>query len=205
MDNDSVLQNSCANYTSIRNDLADGDILLASGSYSFSKLIQIGTQSPWSHCAFILRLPAIDRVVVLESVEDAGVRAVPLSSYLADYEGSGKPYEGKLAIARHAQTHQKLNGNGGALESITTFAFDILSHPYAKDDIADIAARIAEGKLGITPSSRIQPKPGVYICSEFLDACFQHIGVAIHWDRLGFIAPADVASDPNVSALYRLL
>ena len=205
MENDSILQSDCANYSAIRDQLADGDILLASGSYSFSKLIQLGTDSPWSHCAFILRLPSIDRVVVLESVEDAGIRAVPLSGYLGDYEGPKEPYGGKIAIARHELAYPKLQANAVALKSITSFAFDLLSHPYAKDDIINIGARIAASKIGVTPSTEIKPKPGVYICSEFLDACYQHIGVAIQWDRLGFIAPSDVAYDPNVKALYRLL
>ncbi|MCC2626273.1 MAG: hypothetical protein K0R14_2146 [Burkholderiales bacterium] len=43
------------NYSSIRGELKSGDILLASGSAVFSKLIQQVTRSIWSHVAFILR------------------------------------------------------------------------------------------------------------------------------------------------------
>ncbi|MDF2868305.1 MAG: hypothetical protein K0S11_1775 [Gammaproteobacteria bacterium] len=74
-------------YDSLRNQILSGDILLCSGSALFSNLIQQATQSVWSHVAFILRLDAIDRIMVLESVESIGVRTVPLSSYVYDYNG----------------------------------------------------------------------------------------------------------------------
>jgi hypothetical protein len=89
-------------YSQIRSKIRSGDLLLCSGSSIFSKLIQNTTNSPWSHVAFVLRMQAIDRILVLESVESIGVRAVILSSYIQNYNGTDRGYPGKILIARHA-------------------------------------------------------------------------------------------------------
>jgi hypothetical protein len=171
----------------------DGDIMLASGTYAFSELIKIGTKSPWSHCAIVFRLDSIGRVVVLESVESIGLRAVPLSSYVADYQGDGKPYNGIVVLARSSKVRDLL-ADIANVEKITEFGFDDLGHPYATADIAHIAARIAAGAIGVKDHRALEPKPGVYICSEFVDACVQQIGLKVSSCNYGFVAPADVAA-----------
>ena len=77
-------------YAALRTKLKSGDILFASGDYLVSKAIQKMTGSPWSHVGIVFRLDSIDRMLLLESVEDMGVRFAPLSKYLDDYE-DGKP------------------------------------------------------------------------------------------------------------------
>jgi len=69
-------------YEEIRATLKSGDLIFASGDYLVSKAIQKVTHSPWSHVAIIIRVEEIDRILLLESVEDMGVRIVPLSKYL---------------------------------------------------------------------------------------------------------------------------
>lgn len=64
-------------------------------------MTQAATRSDWSNIGFILRLDAIDRVMVFESVERLGVRTVPLSKYLSDYDNEGNPYPGGFVLARH--------------------------------------------------------------------------------------------------------
>lgn len=86
-------------YLDLRAKLKSGDILFASGDYWVSKAIQKVTESPWSHVGIVFRLDSIDRVLLLESVEDMGVRFAPLSKYLDDYE-DGKPYKGRVVLAR---------------------------------------------------------------------------------------------------------
>jgi len=173
--------------------VANGDIMLASGTYAFSQLIKLGTKSPWSHCAIVFRLDSIGRVVVLESVESIGLRAVPLSSYVRDYQGDGKPYNGTVVLARSSNVRNLL-ATAANIDKVTEFGFDDLGHPYATQDIAHIAARIAAGAIGVIDASALQPKPGVYICSEFVDACVQRIGLKVPPCDFGFVAPADVAN-----------
>ena len=57
-----------------------GDILLFSTVGGFSSLIEQFTDSLWSHAAFIWNMEDIDRVILLESVETFGVRAIALSN-----------------------------------------------------------------------------------------------------------------------------
>lgn len=88
-------------YPDIRSRLRSGDLLLCSGKSWFSRLIQVATGSEWSHVGLILRLERLDRVMLLESVESVGVRAVPLSRYFENYQQTGQAYPGELAFYRH--------------------------------------------------------------------------------------------------------
>lgn len=100
---------SKANYAQFRPKIASGDLLLCSGSGIFSRMIQAGTKSTWSHVGFVMRLGSIDRVMVFESVEPLGVRTIPLSKYLTDYDSKGNPYPGRIAIARHGDFKAQAN------------------------------------------------------------------------------------------------
>ena len=64
-------------YEEMRSSIRSGDLLLCAGSSVMSRLIQHATACIWSHIALIARVDAIDRVLVLESVESIGVRCVP--------------------------------------------------------------------------------------------------------------------------------
>ena len=45
-------------YAQFRCQIASGDLLLCSGSGIFSRMIQAGTKSAWSHVGFVMRLDA---------------------------------------------------------------------------------------------------------------------------------------------------
>jgi len=175
------------NYAQLRREIQSGDILLCSGTSFFSNLIKQATQSVWSHVAFILRLDMIDRIMVLESVESIGVRTVPLSSYVQDYNGTGKSYPGKLVIARH---HDLKSEN---IAQLSKMAIDLLGYPYNKEEILRIAARIGMNTFGLTQHSMDMPSGREFICSEYAHVCFKSIGLKIEFNPLGFIAPADFA------------
>src|SRR5688500_3806137 len=117
------------NYETLRHEIRSGDILLCSGQAVFSSMIQQATQSVWSHVAFILRLDVIDRIMLLESVESICVRAVTLSSYLRDYNGTGKAYPGTLMLARHRDMKE------GHIKFLSKTAVDFLGHPYHTQEI----------------------------------------------------------------------
>lgn len=185
-------------YRELRTEVRSGDILLCSGNSVFSALIQKATGSVWSHVAFILRLDNIDRLMVLESVESIGVRAVPLSNYVSDYNATRKGYPGRLMIARHSEVKEANIGK------LSTLAVDLLGFPYGKDEIIRIAARIGMHSVGLPA---LQPEPEhqhEFICSEYAHACFKSIGVSVDYNAVGFIGPADFARHPKVTPLYYL-
>ena len=190
-------------YKYARRHIRNGDVLLCSGSGIFSTMIQEATGSIWSHVGFLLRLDEIDRIMVLESVEPIGVRTVPLSKYLKDYDSKGHPYPGGIAIIRHREFDSKVDREG--LKKLTQFAVDLFGYPYDKDDIAKIAARIMASKIPFSKESYQRIKEDrEFICSEYVDRCYKEIGVEIEWDKKGFIAPSNFARDTNFELLFTI-
>ena len=183
-------------YNDLRRQIRSGDILLCSGNATFSKLIQEATQSVWSHVGFILRLDMIDRIFVLESVESIGVRTIPLSNYVHNYNGTDAGYEGRLLLARHDDVKQE------NIPKLSRTAVDFLGYPYGKNEIAAIAARIGMMSVGVpNPGSTHSDAKREFICSEYAHVCLESIGVTIPYNQQGFIAPADFARDPKVKAI----
>lgn len=191
LDSKDVKNLTLTSYASIRNTLRSGDVFFTSGDYLISKAIQKMTDSPWSHVGIIFRLESIDRVLLLESVEDMGVRFAPLSKYLSDYEG-GKPYKGRAVIARCDDVTES------TVSGLATFGIDELTQPYDKDEIAKIMARIT---LGIGKKERDRE----YICSELVYECFSHAGKEFAFNPKGFISPEDIWLDGTLKPLARVL
>jgi len=86
-------------YSSIRNELKTGDVVLFSGKGAFSDIIKYGTLSKWSHVGMILHISEYDFLTVWESttlsnIKDLesglprkGVQLVPLSDRVQKYSG----------------------------------------------------------------------------------------------------------------------
>lgn len=188
-------------YEDIREQLQSGDLLLASGEYMLSKLIQRATGSCWSHVAFIMRLDSIDRVMVLESIEGKGVRTVPLSEYVMNFEGTGQGYKGRLAIARHSAIKSKATTE--SMRKMAQFAVDRFARPYDEEEIARIISRIVGSALGFT--DREIERDEEYICSEYVFECFGKLGIKIASDNRGFVSPADFSRDKEVKFLWEVV
>lgn len=188
------------NYGSYRSKIKSGDLLLCSGSKAFSRIIQAGTKSVWSHVGFVMRLDAIDRVMVLESVESIGVRTVPLRKYLTDYDSIGSPYPGGMVIVRHKDFEDiAAKANTTKLNKLGKFAVDLFGYPYDTEEIARIAARIAASYIPFTKKDKKALKRNrEYICSEYVWECYKAVGIHIPSNTKGFIAPADFAKVKEV-------
>lgn len=182
-------------YEEVRNYIQSGDILLCSGNSMFSNLIKRATGSIWSHVGFILRADSIDRLMVLESVESIGVRSVPLSHYVNNYDGYGSPYEGKLIIARHYDFQEK------DIIHFSKKAVDLLGHQYDTSEIVRIGARIAISKFSDNYKCVLPKRDRDYICSEYVYECYKSIGLNIQHNCGGFISPADFAATEQINAV----
>lgn len=178
-------------YNQARPDIRTGDILLAAGNYPISKMIAHFSDSMFSHVGFVFTWNS--RVLLLESVEDDGVRSVPLSQYVSDYENSGEPYNGRLFLARY-----NTSLDTGKTNTMLGKAAGNLNRKYDKDEIAKILARITIGYGKHSDND-------AYICSEFVDVCFKEIGVIFPRSSEGFIFPEHIAADANVDPLWELV
>ena len=189
-------------YAEIRTEIRTGDLLLCAGSSVMSRMIQRATASPWSHIALIVRIDSIDRVMVLESVESIGVRAVPLSHYIHDYDGSGRGYPGRIVIARHERFASLPPGRVCGFGQV---AADLLGRRYDSAEILRVAARILHSEWRLEPADSAHPvelrRDRSFICSEYVWECFRAAGIAVAPNPRGFIAPRDFAADPAVKGL----
>lgn len=178
-------------YADLRSTLKSGDLLFTSGNYLISNAIQQVTNSPWSHVGIVFRVDSINRILLLESVEDMGVRFAPLSKYTNNYE-NGKPYKGRVVLARCQSV------TSDTIAGLSTFGIDELTQPYDKDEIAKILARIILGK-GKKKRDR------EYICSELVYECFSRAEIEFEYNKKGFISPEDIWKDNRISLIGRIL
>lgn len=189
----------CLSYEDARPHILSGDILMCSGNSVISRLIKSVTGSIWSHVGFILWNREIDRVFVLESVETIGVRMAPLSFYTHNYNGNGKPYDGRLLIARHDDFEPS------HIKNLAKNAVDLLGHQYDKREIAKITMRIALSKLSDNKDCKYPEHDNEYICSEYAYECYKSIGLYIDHDCRGFVTPADFAKTEEVNSVCGLV
>lgn len=183
-------------YSQAENIIKDGDILLCAGNMWFSKLIRFATKSEWTHVAFILRADKINEIMVFESVESIGVRTVPLSNYVSNYNGTGKPYDGKLMILRHK------NLQYAHIERMSKKAVRLLGHNYSWSEIARTAYRIFINRK--KDKCDISDGDNEFICSEYAYECFNSVGLTIP-TSCGYITPGDFAKSEFIYPVCRLL
>jgi Permuted papain-like amidase enzyme, YaeF/YiiX, C92 family len=179
-------------YDKIRNFVKTGDIFFSSGSYAFSGVIQKLTKSTWSHVAVIYKDEELGRVLVLEAEPYVGIRLIPLSKYLHDYQGKKRPYKGQIAIAKLNMDTPKENLNKGI-----SFGLDELTRPYDNFEIVRIMVRI------LFHISR-REKNRNYICSELVRDIFAKAGIIMHYKDT-YISPDAIWTDSRVEMKYRIL
>ncbi len=180
--------------------LQTGDLLLCSGTGLFSELIRQATDSPWSHVGLIVRVDAIDRVMLMESVETHGVRTLPLSRYLLDYDQEGNPYPGGLAVVRHRRFAQQCGATH--IQAMLQFAVDQFGSAYDRKDLVRIAARVLSAHL--KPSALLakdSPPQRAFICSEYVAQCYARAGVVLEPQAHHYVTPADFAHPSDVELL----
>ncbi len=168
-------------YGTLRPSLESGDLFFASGEYPISRLIREFTNSTFSHCGIIFVVNSISRVLLLESVEEMGVRLVPLSKYLSDYSGNRTIYNGRVVVARSSFIQENPQRAVPILQS----GMDKLAHPFS---VAD------------------RPEPtDAYVCSELVSTCFAQGGCTFTPNPSGSISPDDIWCDSTVQFSARIL
>jgi hypothetical protein len=188
-------------YSEARARMKTGDILLFHSLELQSAIIEHFTDSLWSHAAFVWCMPDIDRVLLLESVDTYGVRLLALSNRINGSSAAPAPYPGKLLLLRHSEFPDP--PDPAKIGLMTRFAIDRLGYPYSTGDLIKIGMRIAAGLADQTLPGNLEPVNS-YVCSEYVAKCYDAMGIDLAPDKEGFIAPADIADDPNVEAVCAL-
>ena len=188
-------------YEEVRDLLRDGDLLLCSAWDAGSRVIRWATKSPWSHIAIGFRVQGIDRVLALECVEHIGVRAVPLSDFIARTSSGRHPYPGRILLARHREMPQ--TDGASPIKAMSGFAFDRLGARFSGRELGKIALRVLLGRLNVILPGRLS-SDDEFICSEYVAGCYDRVGLHIPWDGRGFIAPDDFAKAPEIEAVAQI-
>lgn len=179
-------------YEKIRPYLRTGDIFFSSGSYTFSGIIQRLTKSTWSHVAVIYVDERLGRVMLLEAEPYIGIRLIPLSKYIHDYNGTRRPYKGQIVIAKLKE------GIGEQyLDKGISFGLDELTRPYDNYEIVRIMIRIL-----FRISKR--EKNRAYICSELVRDVFAKAGVVFKYEDT-YVSPMTLYKDDRIEMKYRIL
>lgn len=134
----------------------------------------------------------LGRVMLLEAEPYIGIRLIPLSKYIKDYNGKRRPYKGQIVVAQLKEPIPKENLNRGI-----SFGLDELTRPYDNYEIARIMVRI------LLRISR-REKNRAYICSELVRDILAKSGVVIHYNDT-YISPEEVYKDHRIQVKYRIL
>jgi uncharacterized protein YycO len=174
------------NYETIRNDFQTGDLVFFSGNHWLSNLIRLRSSGAWSHVGIVIKIEEINRLFLVESILEVGVRMIPLSFLVKNYDGHKNPYDGRVAWARyeHLTPEQSL--------SIKEFAVDNLSKQYDNKEYYRILWRTIVGKEKVFHDDK-------YTCSEYVREAFKHAGIYLKYERGDFISPSAIWANQEIS------
>lgn len=192
-------------YENIRGSVADGDLLFCSGEYAFSKVIRyLSGRSKVSHVGLVYWWN--ERLMVLESVESDGVRIIPVSQYIKDYENSGKPYNGRIFLARDRRLHvmpKRADASVSEMrqvmvKTVLKTAADLLNKKSSIKDVLTFFVQGCTGRLRHVDNEE-------FLCSEFVAKCYSWVGLDYEGDGRGFIAPEHIAMSEHVEVLIEIV
>lgn len=166
------------NYEEIRSDLQTGDLLFFSGDHWLSSLIRSRSRSAWSHIGVVIRLEELNRVFLIESVLENGIRMVPMSFVFKDYGGNGKAYGGRVAWGRYRPISESVE----IQRKIKEFLLDNLTKQYDRAEYYRILWRSFIGLKEVFDDDK-------YTCAELVRAAFQYAGLIPPKERGYFISP----------------
>ena len=179
-------------YEDIRSKIETGQLFFTSGDYAISKAIQKFSKSPWSHVGIFFNDNYLNRIMVLESVEDMGCRFIPFSEYVNNYHGevvvANFDYK-KLGWFAHG--HDEYN-----IVPILAKGIDRILKKYDKPEFVRIIKRIIDGKGKVHEND-------LDICSEYVYRCYKQI-YEFKYDNKGYITPENIFNDELVDILWRV-
>lgn len=188
-------------YRDYRCEIRTGDLLFASGSTPFARVVQQASGCCWNQVGLIWRLEPFDQVLVLESHEHHGVRVLPLSRFVRSYDGLDQGYAGRLALARHRRFQECANAD--SLQAMANFAWGSLGRPADPLQTERLLARLMSGRIGLHPKET--KSHGEWLSSEFVAGCYGQLG--LHLPCLideSTTTPADITRDSNLLWLCEL-
>jgi uncharacterized protein YycO len=176
----------------IRPFVKTGDLFFFSGDHWLSGLIRWRSKSAWSHVGMVIKIEEIDRVFLVESVLEAGVRMIPLSFVVKNYHGINTPYEGRVAWARHSAV------NEAVAKQLKISILEQLSKQYDGREFTRVAWRSIMGREKLFRDHK-------YTCSELIYETFKSAKLKIEYERGFFISPGSIWRNAAVEMLGNVI
>jgi hypothetical protein len=173
-----ALETNLRFYEAMRQEFRTGDLLFFSGDHWLSGLIRWRSKSAWSHVGMVVRIEELDRVFLIESILEVGVRMLPLSFIYKDYDGKNKPYKGRVAWARHDLLANDLVKQ----RAVKEFCVDNLSKQYDRKEYWRILWRSFWGFDNFFHDEK-------YTCAEYIYEAFKHANIELPKEKGVFISP----------------
>ena len=195
-------------YADVRTSLRDGTVLLFRGTGLFSRLIQAKGRAPYSHAALLAWWG--HRLMVVESREGAGVRAIPLSTVLEE----GHDVEAWDVVGLSPLGDERRVAVGEAISWLSTrYGWRTILRIVAARCMAPLAWIRPIGALRRAWSRPLRDHRGLptsgLICSELVARAWDAAGVSLVPDILDFddatIEPGDLSRSTRLKPLGRLV
>lgn len=189
-------------YSIIKDKLQTGDLVLFSGQYSISKLVERLEHSHWSHVAMVVRIPDIEEPLLWESTaltnlpdqiyhdNKTGPKIVDLKQRLLTYGSDVVPYVPPVYAVRQLEaerTPEMLN----ALSTLFTSLHGIPNPGEWK-----MIAEVLEGKL-----FNIRSKLDNYTCGELVAESYIKMGLLSDKKAINGYMPKDFSTDGTLKLL----
>lgn len=172
-------------YELLRENFQTGDLIFFAGNHWLSNLIGWRSKGAWSHVGIVVRIEEINRVFLVESILGVGVRMIPMSFLLKDYNGRKQAYNGRVAWTRYTDLpHDKVL-------TIKEFVLDNLSKQYDKRESYRILWRTIVGKEKIFHDDK-------YTCSEYVREAFRRAGIYLKYERGDFVSPSAIWANAEI-------
>ena len=165
-------------YEAMRDEFRTGDLIFFSGNHWLSGLIRCRSKSAWSHVGMVVRIEELDKVFLVESILEVGVRMLPLSFVFRDYAGDQKPYSGRVAWARHGLISEDFPKQ----KLLKGFCLDNLSKQYDRKEYWRILWRSYWGKADFFEDDK-------FTCAEYIYEAFKYANIELPKEKGVFISP----------------
>ena len=184
------------NYKEIVGSLETGDLMLFAATFEESKMIELVTGFPFSHCGMVTRLPGDENVYLLESVggsrafldpidhkkDKTGVRVVNLAQMLPYY----------MPFTNDQLTYRKLaiNRTPAFESSFLEYVKKIDGTPFPNDE-SMIVNYVLGHYRNIKAGTNVGTNQVVLYCAQLVATVYQHLGVLPQQIPDNYFAPAD--------------
>lgn len=165
-------------YDSIRDELKTGDLIFFSGDHWLSGLIRWRSRSAWSHVGIVVKIEEMDRLFLIESTLETGVRMIPMSFVIKSYAGDNYPYDGRVAWTRH----KLLSESNDQLRKLKEFCLDNLTKQYDNKEYFRILWRTLVGSKEIFHDNK-------FTCAEYIYEAYLYAGLDLPKEHGYFISP----------------